>query len=167
MRVVVADATPLHYLILIGAVEVLPRIFERVHIPIEVRDELTHEATPPAVRTWMNDVPQWLEVFATPAPASEDSALQELDSGERAAILLAESIGADLLLIDERAGAILAQRRGLAVTGTLGILDLASRAGLLRLREAFVQLRKTNFRYPPSLMETLLEEERKRGERGA
>jgi hypothetical protein len=33
------------------------------------------------------------------------------------------------------------------------------------LREAFVQLRKTNFRYPPSLMETLLEEERKRGER--
>jgi len=90
---------------------------------------------------------------------------RNLDSGERAAILLAESIGADLLLIDERAGAMLAQRRGLAVTGTLGILDLASRAGLLRLREAFVQLRKTNFRYPPSLMETLLEEERKRGER--
>jgi predicted nucleic acid-binding protein len=112
MRVVVADATPLHYLILIGAVEVLPRIFERVHIPIDVRDELTREATPPAVRTWMNDVPQWLEVFGTPAPMSEDSALQELDSGERAAILLAESIGADLLLIDDRAGATLAQRRG-------------------------------------------------------
>jgi|SRR5271163_3794762 len=167
MRVVVADATPLHYLILIGAVEVLPRIFERVHIPIEVREELTCEATPPVVRTWMKDVPGWLEVFGTRAAASQDAALRELDLGERAAILLAESIGADLLLIDERAGALLAQRRGLAVTGTLGILDLASRAGLLRLREAFMQLRKTNFRYPPSLMEMLLEEERKRSEREA
>ena len=62
---------------------------------------------------------------------SEDSSLQALDSGERAAIVLAESISADLLLIDDRAGAILAQQRGLAVSGTLGVLDLASQAGLL------------------------------------
>ena len=41
MRVVVADATPLHYLILIDAVDVLPRIFDKIYIPIEVRDELT------------------------------------------------------------------------------------------------------------------------------
>lgn len=51
-------------------------------------------------------------------------------------------IVAILLLIDDRAGALLAQRRGLAVTGTLGVMDLASRAGLLDLRDAFVLLRK-------------------------
>ena len=84
--------------------------------------------------------------------------------GHPAAIALAESLGADLLLIDERAGAILAQRRGLAVTGTLGILDLASRAGLLRLRDVFERLRGTNFRYPPPLVEKLLHEERNRGQ---
>jgi predicted nucleic acid-binding protein len=165
MRVVVADATPLHYLILIGAINVLSRIFEKIHVPIEVRDELTCDAAPPSVRTWMQQPPQWLEVLAAPAVASEDSSLQALDSGERAAIVLAESIHADLLLIDDRAGAILAQRRGLAVTGTLGVLDLASQAGLLHLHDAFVRLQKTNFRYPPSLMETLLEEERKRKKR--
>src|SRR6266704_2607928 len=142
MRVVVADATPLHYLILIGSVNVLPRIFEKIHAPMEVRDEL-----------------------ATPVLASADSSLQALVSGERAAIVLAESIRADLLLIDDRAGAILAQRRGLAVTGTLGVLDLASHAGLLHLQDAFARLQKTNFRYPPSLMETLLEEERNRKKR--
>jgi len=160
MRVVVADATPLHYLILIGAIYVLPRLFEKIHVPIEVREELTCEATPPLVRTWMEQPPQWFEVHAGPAVSSEDSSLQALDSGERAAIVLAESISADLLLIDDRAGAMLAQRRGLAVTGTLGVLDLASQAGLLRLQEVFVRLQKTNFRYPPSLMEMLLEEER-------
>ena len=165
MRVVVADATPLHYLILIGAVHVLPRIFEKVHVPIEVRDELSCEATPPPVRAWMQQPPEWLEIVVVPVTASEDSALQALDSGERAAIVLAESIRADLLLIDDRAGAILAQQRGLAVTGTLGVLDLASQAGLLHLQEAFTRLQKTNFRYPPSLLEVLLNEEKNRRKR--
>ena len=117
--------TRLHskYLILIDAIHVLPGIFEKIHVPIEVRDELTCDAAPPSVRTWMQQPPQWLEVLAAPAVASEDSSLQALDSGERAAILLAESIRADHLLIDDRPGALLAQRRGFAVTGTLGVLD--------------------------------------------
>ena len=104
--------------------------------------------------------PDWLEILASPTTVSEDPSLAAIDSGERAAILLAESIRADLLLIDDRAGAALAQQRGLAVTGTLGVLDLASRARLLQLQSVFSRLQKTNFRYPPSLMETLLEEER-------
>jgi predicted nucleic acid-binding protein len=165
MRVVVADATPLHYLILIEAIDLLPRIFEKIHVPAEVYEELSREATPPRVRTWMQRPPEWLEVLAAPTVASSDASLLALDSGERAAIVLAESMRADLLLIDDRAGAILAQRRGLAVTGTLGVLDLASQAGLLRLQDAFVRLQKTNFRYPPSLMETLLAEEKNREKR--
>lgn len=162
MRVVVADATPLHYLILIGSIDVLPKIFEKIHIPLEVHNELICESAPAPVRSWMQLPPSWLEIFVTPASAPEDSSLQSLDLGERAAIILAESIHADLLLIDDRSGALLAQRRGLVVTGTLGVLDLASSAGLLHLREAFANLQKTNFRYPPSLLETLLEAERKR-----
>ena len=167
MRVVVADATPLNYLILIDAVQVLPRIFEKIHVPVEVRDELIRVATPRAVRSWMERPPQWLEVLAVATKPTEDATLQTLDPGERAAIVLAESICADLLLIDDRAGAILAQQRGLAVTGTLGVLDLASRAGLLRLHDAFARLQKTNFRYPPSLLEMLLEEEKSRREESA
>ncbi len=77
MRVVVADATPLHYLILIGAIHVLPRLFEKIHVPVEVRDELICEATPPLVRTWMQQSPQWLEILSVPAVVSEDSSLQD------------------------------------------------------------------------------------------
>ncbi len=57
MRVVVADATPLHYLILIGAIEILLRLFEKIHVPIEIREELSRNASPPAVRTWMQQPP--------------------------------------------------------------------------------------------------------------
>lgn len=162
MRVVVADATPIHYLVLIDAVDVLFDIFKKIHIPIEVCSELTSEGAPIPVRTWMQHPPAWLEIHPVTVTTSVDSSLLALDSGERAAIVLAESIEAELLLIDERAGASLAQQRGLAVTGTLGILDLASRSGLLTLQDVFWRLQKTNFRYPPSLLEALLEEERKR-----
>ena len=160
MRVVVADATPLHYLILIDAAVVLARLFEKIHVPTEVRNELICEAAPASVRKWMQQPPPWLEILTAPVGTHLDSSLAALDSGERAAIALAESLRADLLLIDDRAGAMLAQQRGLAVTGTLGVLDLASRTGLLHLKDAFTRLQKTNFRYPPSLVEALLEEER-------
>ena len=99
MRLVVADATPLHYLILVDAVDILPRLFEKIHIPVEVSNELTCQAAPPTVRTWMQRAPNWIEIFPTPAALYDDSTLAALDQGERAAIILAESISADLLLI--------------------------------------------------------------------
>jgi len=162
MRIVVADATPLHYLILIDAIDVLPRLFEKIYIPREVCDELPRPATPLAVKTWMSQPPPWLEITSHPIDTSMANALASLDVGERAAIALAEFLHADLLLMDDRSGAEIAARRGLSVSGTLGVLDLASKARFVDLHAAFVRLEKTNFSYPPSLMELLLDEERKR-----
>jgi predicted nucleic acid-binding protein len=88
--------------------------------------------------------------------------LRGLHAGEQQAIALAEFLHADLLLIDERAGVEIAQKRGLSVTGTLGILDLASRMGYLSLREVFEKLQKTNCRYPPSVVERLIKDEEQR-----
>jgi predicted nucleic acid-binding protein len=81
----------------------------------------------------MQQPPSWLEILSAPT-AVEDESLIGLHEGERAVIALAESRDADLLVIDERAGAEIARRKGLAVTGTLGVLDLASRAGAVERR---------------------------------
>jgi predicted nucleic acid-binding protein len=50
VRVVVADTTPIYYLVLIGHSEILPVLFEKVSIPLAVRDEMTRPETPPIVR---------------------------------------------------------------------------------------------------------------------
>lgn len=52
-------------------------------------------------------------------------------------------------------------REGFAVTGTLGILDLAARRGMIELGPAFSLLKATNFRYRPELLDRLLLEHRK------
>jgi predicted nucleic acid-binding protein len=46
---VVADTTPLNYLVLLGKIELLPAIYERVVIPPVVLAELNHRNTPPEV----------------------------------------------------------------------------------------------------------------------
>lgn len=62
--------------------------------------------------------------------------------------------------MDDRAGVAAAYRRGLTVTGTLGVLDIAARRGLVDLEAAFVKLKATNFRYPPEIMAELLAQHR-------
>jgi predicted nucleic acid-binding protein len=96
------------------------------------------------------------------ALALDDASTQPLDDGERAALALAAELRADLILMDDRAGVAVARAKGFAVTGTMGLLDLAARRRLLRLSEAFSRLRATNFRYPPELMDALLLKEPKK-----
>ncbi len=155
MRLVVADTSPLNYLVLIGQVEILPALFERIFVPQTVQNELRENEAPESVRRWIAAPPSWLEIVPT-EQVNGDPELLRLDEGERAAILLATQIGADLLLIDDRDGVNVARSKGFAVTGTLGILDLAATRGLIRLNEAVEHLKNTSFRYPPDVLDALL-----------
>jgi predicted nucleic acid-binding protein len=159
MRLVVADTAPLNYLVLIGHVELLSALFEKVFVPETVRDELRHAEAPDAVRQWVADLPHWIEVVAR-GRETDDPTLERLDDGERAAIELAVRIGADLILMDDRDGVTVARSKGFAVTGTLGILDLAARRDLIRLDDALERLKATSFRCRPEIMDALLAKHR-------
>ena len=88
--------------------------------------------------------------------AIKDAALQTLGAGERAAITLALSLRADLILIDERKGTAVALGKRFDVTGTLGVLRLAALRGLIELADSFARLKRTNFRYRQEIMDELL-----------
>jgi predicted nucleic acid-binding protein len=155
MRLVVADTSPIRYLVQIDQIDLLPRLFERVLVPSVVADELRHPSAPPAVQAWINLPPGWAEVL--PTPAIDDPMLATLDAGEGAAIALGLSLHADLILIDERKGAAAALSRGFQVVGTLGVLDLAAELGVVDLGDALARLKRTNFRYRQELLDALLE----------
>lgn len=158
--IVVADATPINYLILIGEIDVLPKLYGQVIIPTAVHEELIHFGTPAIVRAWISQPPDWLEV-RSPAPIS-DPALAKLDAGERDAIALAEQLSGSpdsvQLIVDELLGRREAERRGLLVIGTLGVLREASEEGLLDLRAAIARLRQTSFHISPAILAWLLGE---------
>ena len=135
---VVADSSPLNFIIRLGNVDSLPRLFEAVAIPPQVAEELSHMRTPKAVRDFMVRLPQWLTIRS---PMHIET-IPGVDPGEAAAISLARELKADLLLIDDREGRKAAVKRHIPVTGTIGVLERAAQAGLLDLPEAFHGLKE-------------------------
>ncbi len=73
------------------------------------------------------------------------------------AITLAQTLSADLLIIDERLGRQIARERGISIIGTLGILDDAASQGLVDLSDAIARLQKTNFRISRRIIQALLD----------
>ena len=161
MRSVVADTSPLFYLLAIDHIDILPELFGTVMIPDAVRRELCHPAAPELVREWVIALPVWAQI--SHGEPRGDPALRGLGSGERAAIELALSMCADLLLIDERKGTQAAIAKGVHVTGTLGILGAAARRGLVDLADSFKRLKRTNFRYRQEILDELLAEHSRDG----
>jgi predicted nucleic acid-binding protein len=116
--IVVSDTSPINYLLLIDQIDLLPRLFEQIIIPNVVRDEMLDLGAPPVLQQWIAKPPPWLTVQAVPVI---DETLNSLDPGEAAAINLAQTLPADLLIIDERLGRQIACDRGIPIIGTLGI----------------------------------------------
>lgn len=89
-------------------------------------------------------------------------ALATLHRGEREAIRLAQTLDADLIVLDEQAARTVAGQRGMHVIGTLGVLNEAGARGLVDIPEAVSRLRQTTFRAAPSLYKWLLDQHRQR-----
>ena len=151
MIAVVADTSPLNYLIQIDCQHLLPALFERVLVPVAVVTELDHPGAPAVVRAFLRQMPEWIAVRQV--RLAPDTTLAGLDLGERDAIQLAKEEHADLLLMDEKMGVRLARRQGLTVIGTLGVLVQAAQYGLVDIDAAFARLRATDFRCTPQLFE--------------
>jgi len=151
---VITDASPLHYLVLIACVHILPELFGRVLVPCAVAAELQYPRAPAEIRTWLISSPSWLDI--RPVGQPPDITLVHLDAGEQEAIRLAEELRADLLLMDDWEGRREAERRALRVTGTLGILERAAERGLLDLPAILARLQATDFCLPATLVRDLL-----------
>ncbi|HEY1305448.1 MAG TPA: hypothetical protein VGF24_17955 [Vicinamibacterales bacterium] len=160
--IVVADASPLRYLILIEYAHVLPAMYGQVVVPPAVVTELTRDRTPGLVKVWLENRPEWLRVQAPTQPPAR--VRQDLGEGEREAIELALEMAADALLVDDRDARQEAQKHGVAVLGTLRVLADASEHGFADLAVAFSRLRKTNFRASDQLLEQLLDHAARRRE---
>ena len=65
--IVVADTSPLHYLILLDHADLLHRFYGDVVVPDAVAAELAAPSTPAAVRDWMSLPPQWISVVLVEA----------------------------------------------------------------------------------------------------
>jgi hypothetical protein len=128
--IIVSNTTPLSELAKVGQLNLLPEIFGRIIIPVEVYNEIT-TGNHPAVKAVQSV--EWIDVLAIQTQTKVLQLQREfkLDLGESATIILAEELKANRVLIDEKLGRKVAQSRNLPVTGTIGLLLVAKQKGII------------------------------------
>jgi predicted nucleic acid-binding protein len=155
----VSNTSPISNLASIGRLELLKSQFSEIWIPDAVSEELTDHPDPVAQAMIQNAIRAQRIQISTP----RDSGLLrllllQLHRGEAEAIALATDLNADFVLIDEQEGRQLASKTGLAVTGVLGILLRAKRAGeIAAIKPEMENLRhKAHFFVSPALEAKIL-----------
>lgn len=132
--IVVADTGPLIALGRVECLKLLHDLYQDVLIPPAVRDELHLGSGRPGARQSAEALEQgWLQVQELSAGSAQalSDLMLVLDPGEAEAILLAEEMNCKFLLIDERKGRAIANRRGVPVVGIAGVLLAAKKRGLI------------------------------------
>jgi predicted nucleic acid-binding protein len=145
---IVSNSSPLIALARIHRLDLVPAVLQSILIPPAVAREI--EPSIPAL-------PAWLSVKVPSSQRSPLTSRGRLGDGEREAIALAVEIGADAVLIDERAGRRVAEEAGLKVVGTLGLLLEAKQLGQIgTIRAELDKLIATSFFVSPQLYDQLL-----------
>ena len=140
--IVVADTGPLIALGRVECLKLLHDLYQDVLIPSAVRDELHQGSGRPGARQSAEALEQgWLQVQELSAGSAQalSDLMLVLDPGEAEAILLAEEMNCRFLLIDERKGRAIANRRGVPVVGIAGVLLAAKKRGLIDAVMPFLQ----------------------------
>ncbi len=118
--IVVSDTSPICYLLLINQIDILQILYDSITIPQTVADELSASESLPVVKNWIAQPPNWLQI--QPIQTAQGIELGKLDPGEREAILLAEELKADLVVLDDKAARRITLESGLRIIGLLGMV---------------------------------------------
>jgi predicted nucleic acid-binding protein len=134
--IVVSDSGPLISLMKAAKLDLLRELYGEVRIPEAVYAELTGNAKY-AEEAELVRSSSYVQVVAVGERKAVDILRRAsgLDLGESEAIVYADDIKADILLMEEDAGRRIARAMGLRVRGSLGILLLGYDKGILSAQE--------------------------------
>jgi predicted nucleic acid-binding protein len=146
-EIVISDTSCLIVLSKIGELDLLRKRYSRVLIPSEVEKEFG------------NALPDWILVLEPSSISRAQVAHLNIDPGEKAAIALALDVPGSLLILDDEKARHAAERFHLIITGTLGILVKAKKAGLLQsIKPLIDQIMETDFRLSSTIVQQALSE---------
>lgn len=128
MKKVVSNATPIISLASVDKLSLLKDIFGKVYVPRAVVNEI-RTGKYPGHKELDSD---FFEIAEVNNKINLSFLLNDLDLGEAESIVVAKEIEADLLLIDERLGYKMAQLQELPVIGTLTVLLMGKKRGLIQ-----------------------------------
>jgi len=143
--VIVSDTSCLILFYKIGELDLLKKIFGKLHI------------TDTVLKEFKQPVPDWIDIVQLKTDVHKGLS-GFLDPGEATSIALASEYEESLLIIDEIKGRKAAKEMGISVTGSLGVLVAAKIKGHIQTVKPLIEkIQKTNFRISEELINRVLE----------
>lgn len=158
MQKVVSNTSSLIHLAKIGRLDLLKHLFNETIVPEAVYRESVVEGGNRKDAVKISEA-EWIKVQKIKDDKLKRALMIDLDEGEAEAIVLALEEHADLIILDDYEGRIVARTLGLKVTGTIGILIKAKREGMIQsLKNEIDKLMRTGFWMNKKLYKRILEE---------
>lgn len=158
MRRVIVNSTPLIVLCNVGKLEILRTLYTEITIPEAVFAEVTkkEDSACQIVKKSLD----WIRIEKILSPSDKKMYQAKLHDGEVEVMILAqEGIRADLVVLDDNAAKKTAKYLGLTVTGTLGILLKAKKAGIIpALAPVLKEIKKNGFYISEAVEQMVLSE---------
>jgi uncharacterized protein len=128
--IIVSDTSPIISLAAIGELDLLAKLYHKVHIPQAVCQEIVSGGSGKPGGTNVLNL-SWISVVPVANEPLVATLNQNLGSGEAEAIALALQLNADTLLMDERRGRSAAAALGVKVIGLLGFVLELKHSGIV------------------------------------
>lgn len=152
---VIADAGPIISLALVGQLSLLDSLFSEVSIPQAVWEEITQDDSKPfvsSIKAYFSDKVCRVQSF--------NELIFIMDYGESESILLYQEMDAQFLLIDDKKARDIAESLSINCIGTLGLLVIAKRKGLIsELKPIFIDFLQNKRYFALTLLNQLLAQE--------
>jgi len=146
-KVIISDTSCLIILTKIGEIDLLRQLYKTVTITQDISLE------------YGENLPDWFEVQQVKDHYRQQLLEMQVDKGEASAIALALETSDNIVILDDWKARKVAERLGLSVTGTLGVIIKARNTGIIPSIKPYLdKIRETNFRISEELEQIALKE---------
>lgn len=143
--IILPDTSCLIFLDKIEEIEVLQKLYSRTIVTREIVEE------------HISPLKTWIEIQTAKEKRYQKVLEQTVDKGEASIMVLALEMENCIVSIDDLKARKVAKRMGLRVTGTLGIIQKAKKAGYIEsMRETMEKLKRVDFRISERIEQELL-----------
>lgn len=146
-KTIISDTSCLIILANIGELELLHRTYGQITTTIEIAEEFG------------NALPSWIEIKAASDKLKQRILTLQIDNGEASAIALAIELGNSILILDDYKARKVAEKLGIEITGTIGVIIKAKLKGLINSVKPLIEkINQTNFRLSEAIITKALDE---------
>lgn len=144
---IISDTSCLIILTNIGELDLLRKLYGQIITTVEIAEEFGEP------------LPDWIEINAPTDKYRQKILELQIDKGEASAIALALEIPDSVIILDDQKARKVAEKLGLEITGTIGLIIKAKLRGIIpSIKPFLVKIRKTDFRLSDEIEHQALRE---------